>query len=188
MGRPHRRFEPESWYHLYTRGSGGAPICDSDSDRVAFLRLFKQTAARYDISVVAYALLDNHYHGVIQVGKGNVSSAMQELHGGHARRMARRRGTDAHVFRNRFRVQEIEGEIQLLETIRYVLRNPVKHGLCNSPGEWLWSSYRGLADQARCEGPLDVDTALRVFDENDPRRARDRLVRFVDWESLEQTA
>ncbi len=65
----------------------------------------------------------------------------------------------------------IEDENYLLTACRYIAYNPVRAGLCSSPEEWPWSSYRataGLETQPRFLN----DALLREACGNGPRWQR----------------
>lgn len=42
-------------------------------------------------------------------------------------------------------LEPVTSDGHLLHAARYIARNPVRKGLCSSPADWLWSSYRGTA-------------------------------------------
>ncbi len=41
----------------------------------------------------------------------------------------------------------------LQKVIDYIHRNPVRRGLCDSPDEWKWSSWKRLSDPASIQAP-----------------------------------
>jgi len=60
--------------------------------------------------------------------------------GDYARAFNRRHARRGHLFGQRFSSWVVEGEEYLENTIRYVLLNPVRAGLCRHPNEWRWSA------------------------------------------------
>ena len=65
----------------------------------------------------------------------------------------------------------------------YILLNPVRAGLCNTAGEWPWSSYRATAfPDARVPRFLTVDWLLTQFSD-DPLRARELFAQLVEREA-----
>jgi putative transposase len=65
-----------------------------------------------------------------------------------------------------------------METIRYIVLNPVRAGLCKSPADWPWSSYRACAGTELAHPFLSVDRVLRLFGTR-PAAARAAFVAFV---------
>jgi hypothetical protein len=130
--------------------------------------------------------MSNHYHLVIETHDGRLSRVMQTLNGMYSNRFNRRYGRDAHLFRNRFGAVRQERESQLLWTLRYVVTNPVKAGLCGSPDEWPWSSYRasvGLDSVPRC---LDV-ARLRSYFGDTAETATARFREMAEASSVSDT-
>jgi putative transposase len=163
MGRPHRIEVPGGGYHLISRGSNREPIYWTDDDRWLFLRLVGIVSVKYAWTVLAYCLMTNHYHLVIQIADGGLSDGMQWLNGTHSRITNGRNGRSAHLFRNRFRSHLAESDAHLLRACRYVVLNPVRAGLCAHPDEWQWSSYRATAGLDPRPGFLADGELLRRF-------------------------
>jgi REP element-mobilizing transposase RayT len=134
---------------------------------------FDRVVSKYELRCLAYCLLSNHYHLVLEAPDGALSPAMKALNGRYALRFNRRYGREAHLFKNRFGAVLQEGESQLLWTLRYAVRNPVESGLCAQPDEWPWSSYRACAGLESPPSFLDLAAVLSHFGE-EPRLAMSR--------------
>lgn len=179
MGRAPRQFAPGETYHIWSRGSNRQAIFTFDSDRVEFLVCLDRVVSRSNMRCLAYCLMSNHYHLVVETLDGELSRAMKALNGSYALRFNRRHGRDAHLFRNRFSAARQTTEAQLLWALRYAVRNPVEVGLCGNPEEWRWSSYRASAGIDRVPRFLDVQRLLSYFGDV-PNRAREVYRAFVD--------
>jgi putative transposase len=179
VARAPRQFVSGGIYHVWTRGSNRQPIFTFDSDRSDFLSCLERVVARTNVRCLAYCLMSNHYHLVLQTIDGELSRSMKALNGRYALRFNRRYRRDAHVFRNRFGVASQKSESQLLWTARYVVRNPVDAGLCGSPDQWLWSSYRASAGLDRAPPFLDVPR-LHSYLSARPDRAVELYRAYVD--------
>jgi len=154
---------PGGFYHLVSRGNRGSRIYAEDEERRVFLQLLGRVARRRRWICHAYCLMSNHYHLLVQIQQGGLSDGMRELNGGFARFRNNRHDEEGHLFRNRFWSDVLEEEAHMLEACRYVVMNPVRAGLCTSPADWPWCSYRATA---RLESPhpfLDVDRVLGLF-------------------------
>ena len=150
MGRPRRQFEAWGIYHLGSRGSDRAPIFRFDGDRIAFLDRVAQVVRRYELHWIAYCLMGNHYHAIVQTPDGRLSCAMRDLNGGFSRLCRSIYGRDAHLFKNRFWCEAIDTPEYFVTAMRYVDLNPVRAGLCGHPSDWPWGSFRAMVglDQA----------------------------------------
>ena len=134
--------------------------------------------AKYAWTVLAYCLMTNHFHLVLQIAEGGLSAGMQWLNGTASRATNQRHGRSAHLFRNRFSSALIETDAHLVAACRYVVLNPVRAGLCAHPDEWPWSSYRATAGLEASPAFLSDGELLRRFARSVPE-ARRRYVEFV---------
>ena len=174
-----REFVPGAAYHVFSRGSNRQAIFTFDSDRADFLVCLDGVISRSKLRCLAYFLMPNHYHLVLETGDGELSRAMKALNGRYALRFNRRHDRDAHLFRNRFGAVLQRSESQLLWTLRYTVRNPVDSGLCGSPDEWRWSSYRASVGLDRAPRFLDVRGLLSHFGDM-PDRAMTVYREYID--------
>ena len=72
----------------------------------------------------------------------------------------------------------VEDDQYLADLSRYVLRNPVRAGLCTYPSDWRWSSYRSMIVPAAAPAFLDAASVLALFD-RDPTSAQREFAAFV---------
>ena len=163
MGRSPRHFVAGGIYHVYSRGSNRQAIFTFDSDRFEFLYCLERAVARAGATCLAYCLMSNHYHLVLETHDGELSSLMQSLNGGYANRFNRHHERDAHLFRNRFGSVHQETHEQFTWTLRYVAMNPVSSGMCADPAEWRWSSYRHTIGLEPAPAFLSVARLLSFF-------------------------
>jgi putative transposase len=119
----------------------------------------------------------NHYHAVLQIDEA-LSQGMCELNGRFAVRSNRRNGRRDHLFGRRFTSHLIEDDAYLLESIRYVVLNPVRAGRVQNPERWHWSSMRATLGLERPPACLDLEFVLGLFGST-PRTARRNFRDFV---------
>ncbi len=80
MARRKIVFNPNCYYHIYNRGAHKIIIFRNDRDYIFLLKLLKEQAKKCDITVIAYCLMDNHYHFILrQNGDVEVSQFMQAI-------------------------------------------------------------------------------------------------------------
>lgn len=178
MGRPPRVEIPGATYHVTTRGSNRETIFWTDDDRLLFLRMLGIVTVKYAWTVLAYCLMTNHFHLVLQIADGGLSAGMQWLNGAVSRATNQRHGRSAHLFRNRFSSVLIESDMHLIGACRYVVLNPVRAGVSAHPDEWPWSSYRATAGLEPCPAFLSAGELLRMFAVSVPE-ARRRYIELV---------
>jgi putative transposase len=165
-------------YHVTTRGNDQRMIFMDDRDREVFLSHFAAIVHELRWRCHTYCLMGNHYHFLVEIDEPNLAAGMCRLNGAYARGFNRRHGRQGHLFERRYHPVLVESEPHFLECCRYVVLNPVRAGLCETPDEWKWSSYRSLAGIARPLRFLEMDWLLGQFG-RDRSAARDRYVGFV---------
>jgi REP element-mobilizing transposase RayT len=177
MPRPPRLQLAGAIYHVTARGNRRVDIFMDDSDRRLFLALLERTVTRYGWRCHTYCLMKNHFHLVIETPEPNISDGMQFLAGLYAAAFNHRHGLSGHLFQGRFHTVVLKSDGQLLATVRYVLLNPVRAGLCERPGDWKWSSY-GTIVQVDVRSFVHVGLLLGLFGRVGSQ-AREEFGRFV---------
>jgi REP element-mobilizing transposase RayT len=166
-------------YHVMARGNRKSVIFHDDMDRVMFLRVIETAVATYNLRIIAYCLMGNHYHVVLETPGANLSDAMQYINGVFAQRLNRRHGQTGHVFEGRFRSLIIQRDSYLVRAARYVVRNPVRAALVEDAGSWRWSSYRATAGLEPAPRWLHLDWIQLAFDADSIGEARQQYVTYV---------
>ena len=89
MSRPLRIEYPNAFYHVMNRGAGRKNIYLVDEDYGMFLEAVKESSKLFDIRIVSFCLMPNHYHLLLQTPKANLSRAMRHLNGVFTQRFNR---------------------------------------------------------------------------------------------------
>ena len=166
MARPLRIEYPGAVYHITARGNAYQDIFLDDTDREKFLEVLKQTVERFNWLCHAYCLMMNHYHLLIETVDPTLSRGMRQLNGVYTQAFNRRHDRVGHVFQGRYKAILVEKEAYLLELARYIVLNPVRAKMVNSPKEWEWSSYRATAGFSEASPFLTVDWILSQFSDD----------------------
>jgi putative transposase len=149
MPRKSRKEEPGASHHGFPRGSNRADIFRDDGDRQTFLVILKGIIEAYDWRVLAYCLMRNHFHVVVETPLANFGQGMQRLLSTYATHYNRRYDRQGHLFNRPFKSERIKDEQQLAVAIEYVAVNPVRAGLCAEAADWRWSSHGAETDVHR---------------------------------------
>ena len=149
-------------YHITMRGNGRQHLFEVEGDRRVFLLYLTRSLAYTSISLIAWCLMGNHVHLLIEDPNDEMSDALQRLGCAYASHFNRFTGHVGSVFQGRFGSVPITSDRQLLQVVRYIHDNPLKAGV-EEPSTYEWSSYRSYAgDEVPSYFP-DVDTR-RVMD------------------------
>ena len=138
--RPLRIEFAAAGHHITSRGDRREALYRDDEDRQRHLAVIAQAMDRFDAQVLAYCLMGNHYHLVVQTRQANLSRLMRHINGITTQQFNRRHGLVGHLFQGRFKAILVDRDAYLLALCRYVERNPVAAGLVGHAGDWRWSS------------------------------------------------
>ena len=163
MPRRERVDVPESIHHVTAIACGYEQLYREPADRRRFLRHLAEVVHRYDWRCDAYCLMGTHFHLIVYTVNPTLSAGMHRLCSGYAQWFNWKYERRGHLFGKRFSSRHITNDAHLLETHRYVALNPVRAGLCESPAQWRWSSYRALAGLERPADFLDVRAIRALF-------------------------
>lgn len=169
---------PGGYYHVHTRGNDRQAISFGNWSGRLFVRELGRATRRHGWRVLAYCLMPNHYHLVLE-NEERLSAGMCELNGRFATKSNWVNKRKDHLFGRRFTSHLIEDETYLLESVRYVLLNPVRSARgVSRPEHWRCSSMRAMLGREPAPAWLDVEFVLGFFGANEAT-ARRRFVEFV---------
>jgi putative transposase len=178
MAREPRIEVPGGIYHVGSRGNRGCRIYADEHERKTFLTLYGRLAKRHGWSLETYCLMSNHYHLLMRIEDG-LSDGMRELNGNFSSYTNARNGLKGHLFENRFWCELVETEAHYLQAARYIVLNPIRAGICSTPEDWRWSSYRASLGLEFGPSFLANGELLRCFNES-PAAARRAFREFVE--------
>ena len=180
MARPLRIEYAGAVYHITSRGNERKPVFKSDQDRINFLNTLQHVNKRYNWICHAYCLMDNHYHLLIETPDGNLSRGMRQLNGVYTQLFNKLHGRVGHLFQGRYKSILIQKDSHLLEVCRYVVLNPVRARMVETPDAWKWSSYRATAGRESPHACLTINWILGQFS-GKRGNAEKEYKKFVQW-------
>jgi REP element-mobilizing transposase RayT len=191
MARTPRLDRPGALHHVILRGVLGLALFMNDSDRRCFLALLAKALEETGTSCLAWSLMTNHVHLLVETGDTPLSQVIHRVATAYAKEFNRRRGGQGHVFQGRFISIPVESEAHFLELVRYIHGNPLRANLLTAFEQLATYPWTGHAALMGNEPPrfLDVDRVLGEFG-RDRAEARAALTTFLrnglaDLEPLE---
>jgi len=179
MARPLRLQYPGALYHITARGNERKNIYRSNDDREAFLIYLSQAIERHRLVLHAYALMNNHYHLLLETREANLSRALRDLNGIYTAYFNRTHRRIGHLFQGRYKAILVEKESYLLELSRYIHLNPIRARMGVRLERYPWSSYRDYIGGRECPTWLIREEVLGYFGSNQPTAQR-AYQRFVE--------
>ena len=146
MPRPKRADEKNALYHALKRGNGRSTIFHKPEDYDAFENILAEGLRRYPCRILAYQLMPNHWHFVLQPSEdGGMSDFLRWVSLTHTMRYHAHYNTagEGHVYQGRFKSFPVQDDGHFLVLGRYVERNAQRAGLVDRAEDWRWGSlYR----------------------------------------------
>lgn len=182
---------PDSYYHVYVRGSNKQKLFIEDIDYKYFLKLFERylsekpviskTGELYpnflnEIEVLAYCLMSNHFHLLLyQADVPYLEKFMRSLMTSYSRYFNLKYKRTGSMFESRYKAVRIDQDIYLQHITRYIHLNPR-----------LWERYKYSSLGYYRDGNepywLNTDRILELF------TSRQDYIKFVaDYEEMRDT-
>jgi REP element-mobilizing transposase RayT len=152
-----------AFYHITSRGNLRDRIFFEDKDRERFLEILKRTKERYSYLLHAYALMDNHYHLLMETPKANISQIMQNINTSYTVYINKKYQRSGHLFQGRFKGIIVDKDEYLVTLSRYIHLNPVRANIVQIPEDYRWMSYRAYIDDSAKGFLVDTADTLSYF-------------------------
>jgi REP element-mobilizing transposase RayT len=124
------------------RGHDGKDIFCENKYKSQFLDLLADASKKMKIRILAYCIMNNHFHIVLENSSGKMSECMKRLNGLYGMYYRKISGGMGYVFQGRFKSTLIEKDAYLFQSIVYLLVNPVRAGIVQYAGDYIWSSIK----------------------------------------------
>ena len=177
MPRKPRELVAGGLYRVYARANRRQLLFLDDDDRRQYLAVWGSVARDLGWRCLAYCLMDNHVHHVVETPNPDLSYGVQLAHGTYGRRFNDSDAKDGHVFQGRFGSSRAATPGALWYFVTYVVLNPVRAGMCPRPADYAWSSHRAVIGAAAAPRWLDVARLLSFYGDTRPL---DRYTQIVD--------
>jgi putative transposase len=143
MPRKPRFFIPGLPAHVVQRGNNRQAIFFEEADYRVYLSLLNGARDRYGCAIHAYVLMTNHVHLLATPeDKHSVSRMMQYVGRHYVPYINKKYGRSGTLWEGRFKASIVDSSEYLLACYRYIELNPVRAGMVDQPGGYVWSSYR----------------------------------------------
>ena len=180
MARPLRVEFENAHYHIIARGDELKPLFIDNQDFKRYIRLLHRYRKEFRVDIIAYCLMNTHLHLEVKTPLANISKFMHALHTAYTSYYNFRHQKRGHLFQGRFKSPLVDKDSYLLELSRYIHNQAVRAGICSSPLEYQWSSYRFFVTSQTSQ-IVSPEIVLRLYGA-DIKKARVRYRRFVEKE------
>ena len=126
MARPLRIEYAGAYYHVMNRGNQRQTVFTGPRDYELFLERLGQFSQQFEVRLLCYCCMPNHFHLYLRTDQANLSRFMQSLLTSFTITLNRRHQGSGHVFQGRFKAHLVENEVYGAEVSRYLHLNPVR--------------------------------------------------------------
>lgn len=142
MARRKIEFKAGHYYHIFNRGSNRELIFRESNNYRFLLSRVKDYSSRFNISVIAYCFMPNHYHFLLrQNGAELISAFVQRTFNSYTKAFNKTYQRTGTLFEGPFKSVHIDKDSQLIHLCRYIHRNPLEAGLVTNLEDWPYSNY-----------------------------------------------
>ena len=137
-------FESGCAYHVYNRAVGNEKLFFEKRNYEYFLlKLYEKT--KNHINIIAYCLLKNHYHLLVEIKEKAspklVSEAFRSFGISYSQAINKQESRKGSLFMRPIKRKKIINENYFKNLIVYIHTNPVLHGFVSDFESYQWSSY-----------------------------------------------
>lgn len=169
MNQP-RYFQEDTYHHLYNRGANKQPIYQEPADYLHFKRKLAVYKLKYEVQILSYCLMPNHFHIFARQTSKNKSPGkfIGALTNSYTKSINKKYNRSGILFEGRTKSKIIYDENDFPVLTKYILLNPVRAHLCKNFFEYEYSSANELLGIS--EDNLTDKNILQYFkDTNDFR-------------------
>ena len=134
-----RRIEKIGFYHIVNRGVERRTIFYDSEDYLKFLDILDDSANTYNFSLFSFALMNNHYHLLIQTTGMNLSMIMRQINSRYSIYFNNKYKRVGPLWQGRFKSWYVYDEKYLNTLVRYIEFNPIKANITKKIGEFHWA-------------------------------------------------
>jgi len=162
MARKYRYFVPFGYYNVYVRVARGEMIFDDPLLSEHWIHTAKKVAADFELRILAWCLMTNHFHLVLQCGTIPLWAAMARLQVTTAKFHNRQRRVLGRLWQSRYKAKLVQDQVYLEQLFAYVHLNPVAAGIVDDPLDYANCGHREILNRSD-NRLVDRRSALNVF-------------------------
>jgi REP element-mobilizing transposase RayT len=140
----HRDLSSSEWFHVVQKGADAQDIFSAASHRSVYEDLLADAFTRFGVDLHAYAWMTNHTHLLAHAPRGGLPDAMHLLGSRYASMYNGWTNRSGPLFTARYFSEPVTSDAQLVQTARYIHRNPMPIVGCAGLSEYPWSSLGPL--------------------------------------------
>jgi len=162
MARQPRIDYPGAFHHVMNGGVNGTPIYRNAMDRRRFLDEMVEAFTQHELRIHAYALMQTHFHVLVESSTGSLSSGMQALGSRYSQGFNAIHERYGPLFRSRFTSRLIDSDAYFSTASRYIHLNPLDTGVVDL-ADYSWSSWPAYCGAVDAPSWLERNRTIQHF-------------------------
>jgi putative transposase len=152
-------------YFITGRTVGGIAFFASSGDKELFREVLSRACAKFPLEMIAWVLLDNHYHLLMKLAKGtDLPRFVGNLHANSARLLNAENGAQKRQVWWNYWDYCIRDDGDYYRHLNYIHHNSVKHGYSKEMKDYQWSSYGSFLEKYGDEWMRDCFRRYPIID------------------------
>ncbi len=157
------RIENAGFHHIYNRGVEKRNIFIDNKDKEKFLDIICEVSTFYDFVIHGYALMDNHYHLLLENKRENLSNGMRQINATYAQYFNKKYKRVGHLWQDRYKSWYIFDDDYLYKLFKYIENNPIKANITKKIGAYPYTFIHDML-QNKLKGCMQESFILQWFD------------------------
>lgn len=166
--------DPNTFHYITAVTFNRVPIFRNSTICRLFIETLVEIRVIHPFKLVGYVIMPDHVHLIINPLRPEISVILRKLKGKSARRILDWLMVNGHnvslkklrlgvkdrdfaVWQKDTSANDLFSPKFLQQKLNYIHMNPVRGDLCESPQDWIWSSYSSYFPKAAACVPIDVD-------------------------------
>ena len=186
MARQLRIQYPDAYYHVTCRGNERREIFRDKEDRGLFFKLLARSLDIFEVQLMTYACMPNHFHLLVCTPNGNLSKFIRHFNISYTGAFNRKHSRSGHLYQGRYKAFLFDADNYLLEVSRYIHLNPLRMK-SKEPQEKKWldllqndqTSLPGYINQGNRKEFVNYTIVLNYFG-GDTQKSRTEYTKFVE--------
>ncbi len=155
-------------YHVIQRAPGDELLFKDNDDRHIFIYMMKSLLPKFNINILAYALMPNHLHILLKIKELNLSKCMKQLFERYASYFNNKYHRKGHVFYGVYRAVYCDNPFAILVVSFYIHLNAFKANLASNPFEYEWHSLNQYIGKGK-DGFVMPQYVLSIINDNNAK-------------------
>jgi putative transposase len=119
IARLKRIWSPEHFHHITKRGNWRGDLYRDEKDFRAFLFILMDVCKDYQVEIISYCLMSNHYHLLLRTQTTSISIIMARINKHYADYYNNRHQVSGHLYEKPFYSKPVYDSFGLLENIKF---------------------------------------------------------------------